>query len=65
MTEPTQVYIWRNRWRGFVVVLAKSEDEARQLVQEKHPGWERVVRQEPSATLPARAGGVAVLPQRG
>jgi len=65
MSDPTRLYIWRARARGVLVVLAKSADEAREVVAEKAPTWERYARtHEPEATHVARSGELVHLRQR-
>ncbi|MFA5462392.1 MAG: hypothetical protein WC274_09995 [Sulfurimonas sp.] len=65
MSDPTRLYIWRSRERGVLVVLAKSVEDAREVVAEKAPTWERYARtHEPEATKMARSGELVQLRQR-
>jgi len=65
MTNVTRIYIWRDRTRGFLTVTAKSLDEARDVVAEKAPAWERYARtHEPHTTGLARSGEAIAVAQR-
>lgn len=65
MAEMTKVYVWRRRGRGFLVVLAKSVDEAREKALEQDGSFSSFVSgREPEAEGTARSGEVLYIKQR-
>jgi hypothetical protein len=64
MSEQTNVYIWRNRRRGFLVVTAKSLEDAHAIIQEKHTSWLNYAQHHMPEQMPARAGSLLYVQQR-
>lgn len=65
MAEQTRIYVWRSRARGFLVVTAKSLDEAYEVITEKHANWLNYAQAHEPHDMPARAGELMYLNQRG
>ena len=46
--EKSQCFVWHNRHRGFLIVVAKNVKEARAIVEAEHANWVRWTEREPN-----------------